>query len=391
MSDGRPVIGQILHSLNVGGAEVLAGNLARRLRDRYRFVFFCLDEAGPGAERLRDDGFVVEVIGRRNGLDWRCPLRLAARWRHHGVQLVQAHQYTPFFYALLARLRRGRTPVIFTEHGRHFPDFPRPKRKLANRMLLRRRDHVVAVGRSVKEALIDNEGISAHRIEVIPNGIDTERFRPSESSRMDVRAELGIGPEDYLVLMVARLDPIKDHLTAIRAAALARTKVPGLKLVLVGDGPERGTIENYVRERNLGSLVHLLGTRHDVPRLLTGADTLLLTSVSEGIPLTVIEAMATGVPVIGTSVGSMADVVTESVGRLAAALDAEALAGHLVNLGSSGCIRRSMGGEGRARANAEFSEVGMATKYSQLFDRAMGRNPESVTTPPERYKPVSIY
>src|SRR6187455_2863687 len=107
-TDTRPVIGQMLHTLNVGGAEVLAGNLARRLRDRYRFVFFCLDEAGPGAERLRDDGFDVEVIGRRDGLDWRCPLRLAARWRHHGVQLVQAHQYTPFFYAQLARLRRGR-------------------------------------------------------------------------------------------------------------------------------------------------------------------------------------------------------------------------------------------------------------------------------------------
>src|SRR6185503_15593669 len=120
--------------------------------------------------------FTVEVIGRRPGLDWRCPLKLAARWRHHNVDLVQAHQYTPFFYALLARLRNRRPPVVFTEHGRHFPDFPRPKRKIANRLLMEKRDRVVAVGRSVKQALIEYEGIPDRRIEVIVNGIDTGRY-----------------------------------------------------------------------------------------------------------------------------------------------------------------------------------------------------------------------
>lgn len=381
-NDPRPVIGQLLHTLNVGGAEVLAGNLARRLQDRYRFVFFCLDELGQGAERLLGEGFVVEVIGRKDGLDWRCPLRLAARWRHHGVQLVQAHQYTPFFYAMLARMRFGRIPIVFTEHGRHFPDYPRPKRKVANRMLLRRRDRVVAVGRSVKQALIDNEGIPAGRIEVIPNGIDTDRFRPSESMRVEVRRELGIGPEEFLVLMVARLDPIKDHITAVRAAAQAATRVPGLKLVLVGDGPERGTIEGYIREHDLGRLVRLLGTRHDVPRLLTGADTLLLTSVSEGIPLTVIEAMATGVPVVGTDVGSMADVVSESVGRLAAARDVGALSEHLSAIGSSRALQVDLGQNGRACAVANYSEPAMAEKYSAVFDRILsgadhvGKRPE---------------
>lgn len=372
--DQRPVVGQLVHSLNVGGAEVLAGNLARRLRDRYRFVFFCLDEAGTGAGRLRDEGFDVEVIGRRDGLDWRCPMRLASHWRHYRVQIVQAHQYTPFFYAQLARFRNGRTPIIFTEHGRHFPDFPRLKRKIANRILLRRSDRVVAVGRSVKQALIDNEGIPADRIEVIPNGIDTERFQPSATQRQQVRAEFVIGPNDYWVLMVARLDPIKDHITAIQSATQASRKVSGLKLALVGDGPERGKIENYIQEHRLSSHVQLLGTRHDVPRLLTGADTLLLTSVSEGIPLTVIEAMASGVPIVGTNVGSMADVVTESVGRLAAAKDVAGLATHLETLGSSDALRASMGLEGRLRAQSTFSESVMAEKYSELFERALSRN-----------------
>ena len=128
-------------------------------------------------------------------------------------------QYTPFLYALLGRLRYRRPPIVFTEHGRHFPDYPRPKRKIANRLLLSRRDRVVAVGRSVKTALVENEGIAPTRIEVIPNGIDTDRFVASTALRAEVRAELGIVAGDYLVMMVARLDPIKDHGTAIRACA----------------------------------------------------------------------------------------------------------------------------------------------------------------------------
>lgn len=372
MTDPRPVICQLVHTLNVGGAEVLAGNLARRLRDRYRFVFLCLDELGPGADQLRDEGFTVEVIGRRPGLDWRCPLRLAARWRHHNVELVQAHQYTPFFYALLARLRNRRPPVVFTEHGRHFPDFPRPKRKVANRLLMEKRDRVVAVGRSVKQALIDNEGIPGRKIEIILNGIDTDRFAPSPATREKVRAELGVGPRGYLVLMVARLDPIKDHLTAIRACTRAADVVPGLRLVLVGDGPERPAIEAFVREHRLEGLVELLGTRSDVARLLPAADTLLLTSVSEGIPLTVIEAMAAGLPVVSTDVGSVADVVSHGVtGLLAPARDDATLADHLARLGRAPVLRVAMGDQGRARAVAEFSEAAMAERYADLIDAAL--------------------
>jgi glycosyltransferase involved in cell wall biosynthesis len=382
MSDTRPTVCQLVHTLNVGGAEVLAGNLARRLRSRYRFVFICLDDSGLGADRLRDEGFTVEVIGRRPGLDWRCPLRLAARWHQHGVKLVQAHQYTPFIYALLARLRHRRPPLVFTEHGRHFPDYPRPKRKLANRLLLERRDRVVAVGRSVKQALINNEGIPNRRIEIILNGIDTDRFVSLPELRDQVRSQLGVGPDGYLVLMVARLDPIKDHLTAIRACARAAGAVPGLRLVLVGDGPERPAIEAFVRNHHLGGLVQLVGMRSDVARLLTAADTLLLTSVSEGIPLTVIEAMATRVPVISTDVGSVADVVSHGVtGLLAPARDEITLAGHLARLGTLTELRTAMGNHGRARAVAEFSEAVMAKRYAELFDTVLvGRSAEPLVT-----------
>lgn len=369
MIDGRPVVAQLVHTLNVGGAEVLARNLARRLQYRYDFVFFCLDESGAGAGRLQEEGFAVESLGRRSGLDWRCPLRLAARMRHHRIDLIQAHQYTPFFYAMAARLRYRRPPVIFTEHGRHFPDFPRRKRKLANRLLMEKRDRVIAVGPSVKQALIDYEGIPGYRIEVIVNGIDTGRYVSTTGLRDEIRAELGLGAEDFVVMVVARLDPIKDHLTSIRACSRAAESIPELKLVLVGDGPERGAIESFIREHRLGNVVRMLGTRSDVHRLLNAADTLLLTSLSEGIPLTIIEAMATGLPVVSTDVGSVAGVVSHgATGFLSPPRSDAAIADHLARLGRTPGLRIAMGDQGRARALAEFSEATMADRYAEVFD-----------------------
>src|SRR5262245_56225881 len=151
-----PVVCQLLHTLNVGGAEVLAARLARRLRDRCRFHFVCLDEKGTLGEGLEAEGFPVTVLGRRPGLDWRCAWRLGRLLRAQGVEVVHAHQYTPFSYALLARWVSRRYPVLFTEHGRHQPDHPRRKRILFNRLMLRRRDRVVAVGEAVRQALIVN-------------------------------------------------------------------------------------------------------------------------------------------------------------------------------------------------------------------------------------------
>jgi glycosyltransferase involved in cell wall biosynthesis len=367
-----------VHTLNVGGAEVLAGNLARRLQDRYRCVFVCLDEPGQGAQRLRDEGFAVEVVGRADGLDWRCPRRLAAIWRQSGADLVQAHQYTPFFYALAARLRYRRPPIVFTEHGRHYPDFPRTRRMVVNRLALEPRDRVVAVGPSVRRALIEYEGIPAGRIQVIVNGVDPDRYSPNPFSRVEMRRQLGLAADAFAVLMVARLDPIKDHVTAIRSCAKAADSVPGLKLFVVGDGPERGSIESFVREQRLDGLVRMLGTRDDVPRLLAAADALLLTSVSEGIPLTVIEGMASGVPVVSTDVGSVAEVLAGgTAGLLAPARDVDALANHLVRLGRSPRLRGDLGGRGRARVEALYSERQMADHYAGLFDSLLARHPAS--------------
>src|SRR5690606_25637413 len=203
---------QLLHGMTVGGAEILADRLARRLAGRFRFIFACLDAQGELGELLQRDGFPVHVLGRGAGLDWQCARRLRRLFRAERVDLVHCHQYTPFFYAMLSRLGGRRPCVLFTEHGRFYPDYPRPKRILFNRLMLRRSDRAVAVGESVRQALISNEGLPPGRVDVIYNGIDLSRFEESNQSRSSaMRAELELNDADFVVVQVARLDSIKDH------------------------------------------------------------------------------------------------------------------------------------------------------------------------------------
>jgi glycosyltransferase involved in cell wall biosynthesis len=352
---------------------VLAARLARQLGGVYRFVFFCLDELGTLGEELRAEGFPVQVLGRRPGLDWRCAWLLGSLLRRERVDLLHAHQYTPFFYAMMGRLVYRRPPVIFTEHGRHWPDYPRRKRMLANRVLLERRDRVVGVGEAVRRALIDNEGIPPARAGVIYNGIDLSAFGAGHEDRRAIRREMGVAVDDFVILQVARLDYLKDHATAVRTLADVVPRRPDARLVLVGAGPELGPIQDLVRRHGLEAHVRLLGLRSDVARLLSAADLFFLTSISEGIPLTVIEAMATRLPVVSTRVGGVPEVVEEGrTGLLAPPGDHAALAQGIFGLAENPSLREEMGRLGRARAEVLFSERLMHARYDELYREMLG-------------------
>jgi glycosyltransferase involved in cell wall biosynthesis len=364
----RPAVCQVLHGLRVGGAEVLAARLARRLQQSYRFSFVCLDELGSLGEELRGEGFTVEVLDRRPGIDIRFALRLARFLRRQRIELLHAHQYTPFFYSLMARAIGRRVPVLFTEHGRHFPDYRRRKRVIANRLFLRRRDRVVGVGKAVREAVIRNEGIPAERVEFVYNGIDLQPYANGSDARGQTRREIGVGSHDLVLIQVARLDYLKDHATAIRTLERVAAVRPEARLVLIGEGPERAKIEQEVRMRGQSDRVRFLGLRTDIPRLLRAADVFLLTSISEGIPLTLIEAGAAGLPVVSTQVGGVAEVIESGVaGLLAPSGDDASLARHILRLAEDPGLQRRMGEAGRQRAQETFSEEQMHAGYLRLY------------------------
>ncbi len=363
----RPTILELVHSLDVGGAERLVERTVMGLSG-WRFVVACLDYLGDIGKQLIQQGIPVFCLERCPGIDWRCVWRLRALVRKHAITVIHAHQYTPFSYALLGRLGGSQPPIVFTEHGRHQPDYRRWRRVWVNRLLTRRQDRIVAVGQAVKKALVCNEGFSEQRIQVIYNGIPLEQFSNVPVRGREARAQLGIRDEAFVVAHVARLDYLKDHRTALEAIACLRDNLPEVVYLVVGDGPLQKEISQRIVELRLESHVRLLGTRQDVPLILAASDAFMLSSISEGIPLTVIEAMAAGVPLVATRVGGLEEMIDDGVqGVLRPPKDPRALASALLSLARNPELRAQMGRAGRQRAQERFSETTMLAAYDDLF------------------------
>lgn len=367
--DTRPTVCHVIHALGVGGAEVLVDTMVRRMSDRFRCVVAVLDDIGEIGQQLQADGFEVHHLHREPGIDRGCAKRLNEFANELNVDILHAHQYTPFFQAMLSRGFLGRRPVLFTEHGRHFPDLPSRKRSVVNRLLLRRNDRLVGCGKAVRQALIDNEGLPANRVEVVYNGVDLQSLAGGNSSLRDsLRSSFGFTEQDFVAIQVARLHELKDHLTAVATIDAAQKQNENIKLLIVGEGDQRDAIQTEVQRLDLGQHVVLAGNRADIPDLLRAADCFLMTSISEGIPLTIIEAMAANLPVVSTAVGGIPEMIEHGKsGFLAKAKDSNSLAQHLVNLAQDDVLRTEIATAGNQQAHAGFSLESMLNGYAAIY------------------------
>lgn len=367
--DSRPTIGHVLHRLDFAGAEVLAADLARELGDRYRFVFLCLDGIGQLGHKLQGEGFKVVEIRRRAGISFAAARRIRRAVRRYRIDLLHAHQYTPFFYAALSRWGGASPPVLFTEHGRHYPDPRKVRRVLANRVLLRRDDRVTAVGKFVRRMLAENEGIAPRRIAVIRNGIDSRKFiPPTPQQRVEARRLLELPGDVPVVMQVARFHAVKDHATAVRAFMRAHDRVPDARMVFIGDGTLREETEQLAFDLGVAEHCHFVGVRDDVHDLLPAADVFLLSSLSEGISVTLLEAMAAERPIVATDVGGNGEVIDHGDnGLLSPRGDAKTLGHNLSIVLRDASMRQAMGAAGRIRLLRLFTQERMHAAYADVY------------------------
>jgi glycosyltransferase involved in cell wall biosynthesis len=236
-------------------------------------------------------------------------------------------------------------------------------------MLLGRSDRVTVVGRFVRDALVNHEGLVKRRIEVVHNGIDPMRFStPPAGARQAIRAELELTGRQPVVLQVARFHPVKDHATSIRAMAAASRDVPDAMILLAGDGPTRTAAQKLAVRLGLGGRVRFLGVRPNVPHLMSASDVFILSSLSEGLCVTLLEAMASGLPVVATDVGGNGKIVVHGVtGWLSHRAAHEPMAMHLVGLLRDPDLRSRFGAEGRRRLLANFTQRQMHDRYARIY------------------------
>jgi glycosyltransferase involved in cell wall biosynthesis len=368
--------------MQVAGAEVLVAETIRRLGNRIDPVVLCLDGVGQLGQVLQGEGIPVVALGRRPGLDLAVARRLAVEIRNRQLAVVHAHQYTPFFYAAVAKLLLVRKPhLIFTEHGRHYPDTVSWKRRALNRwMLARVADEINGVCRFSADSLGEVDGFGRRTINVIPNGIDLPLY--GTESRADARCRLSLRADRRYIACVARFHKVKDHAMLLRAMAITAAQAPDAELLLAGDGPLRPTLEEQASSLGIRDKVHFLGVRPDVPTILSASDVFALTSVSEAASLTLLEAMASRLPVVVTAVGGNPEIVHDGVhGYLVARGNHNAAARAFVELLRDPGRAAAMGEAGRRRVREQYQLNQTIETYGKLYAAATGRPRASTGMP----------
>ena len=361
--------------MQVAGAEVLVRETIRRLGPRITPTIFCLDAVGRIGEEMVAEGVDLVCFGRKPGRDWGVGRKIAAAVTERDIEVVHAHQYTPFFYSALAKPLCGFRPkLILTEHGRHYPDRVSPLRRAVNRLALDRlADAVTACCRFSAIGLSRTDGFAGARIEVIENGIEVDRYGPPADKAL-AKEDVGLDPDRRYLIHVARHHPVKDQATLLRGFALAAPDLPGVELLMVGDGPLRAELEALAVELRVADRVTFLGIRTDIPELMRAADAFALTSLSEAASLTLLEAMASGLPAIVTDVGGNPEIVRhEREGLLFPRGDAPACAGAIRRVFRDPDLAARLGTAGRARAEERYQLGRTVDAYFELYRRLTGR------------------
>jgi glycosyltransferase involved in cell wall biosynthesis len=345
---------EVIPTLKRAGAENMVASLACRLdRGRFETLVVSLYGAFPnGLEPVLERGGIrVQHLGKRRGFDPRMYTRLAAVREEFQPHVVHTHSYV-LRYALPVFARRG-TAMVHTVHNLAEREADWLGRAI-HRYAFRHGVIPVAIADEVARSVREVYGVEP---ESIPNGIDTEAFR---------RPEARLPEEEVVIVSVARLDPQKNPLGLIEAFAAVAAGGTRCRLLMAGEG----SLLEAARERSAGLSVSFLGVRSDMPELLNACDMFALASDWEGRPLSVMEAMAAGLPVVATAVGGIPEIVEDGVtGLLVPPGDTKALAGALECLVRSPQRRRQLGEAGRA-ASARFDSATMAAAYAALFERA---------------------
>ncbi len=359
----------VVENLERGGLERVVIDLVLAQREAgIQCCVVCLFQPGTLAAELTSQGVEVVPCGKRRGADVRALLRVRAALRRQPPDVLHTHNVTAHYYAVAAALGLGFRQVVNTRHGMGGFD-PATRGERLYRCTMRATHSVVAVS-SALQGVFERGGVRPRSaLLAIPNGLQVERFQPGDAdSRAQLAAELGVEPGTRLLGTVGRLHPVKNQASLVRAFARLPPGAGPSALVMVGDGPMRDELAAVARHEGVAGRVHFLGDRDDVGRLLRGLDLFVLPSLTEGYSIALLEACATGLPIVATQVGGNAEIVHHGInGLLVPSGDVDALASALSGLLADDRSRRALGDAGRQWILDHGSMSAMARRYAQVY------------------------
>lgn len=369
-----PLVLHVIHHLTTGGLENGLVNLINTMpRTAFRHAIACVEDYSSFRDRLTDPSVEVVALHRSRIGVWRMRRELFRLCRRLKPAIVHTRNLSGLDAQLPARAA-GVRRIVHSEHGWDVDDIRGTGRRPA---LLRRLhaplvDRYITVSKDLERYLVQRIGIAPARITQIYNGVDTARFaRLNPRTRASLPA--GFAPEGtFVVGSVGRVQPVKDHATLLRAFAALSAEAPALaaqaRLVIVGDGPSLVALRTLAAKLSIEAATWFAGNQADVPELLRAFDVFVLPSLNEGISNTILEAMATGLPVVATAVGGNVELVDDATGMLFTAGDDAALARALGRYLADTELRAVHGRNARAVAVERFSLPAMVAGYQGVYD-----------------------
>ncbi len=306
---GKINLMHLTFSLDIGGLENLVLNLLKTLDpNRYCLRVCSLTDKTALAGEFEQCGIPVHRLNKRNGIDPFLLFSLGRLVKRHQVDILHTHNSGPFFYGFLAGKLAGLAGLVHTEHSR----LEQNHQLLSKTYSLFSKGiyKIISDSIAVTNHLVHVQGISKEKVVTIYNGIDTDLYSKSVCN-LGLLEEIGIKPGSRVIGTVGRLEEPKDYVTLFAAFSKVCQRIPNLYWVIVGDGSLRSSLTERARAFNLLDKIVFLGSRRDVHRILPLFDLFVLSSKSEGLPLSILEAMAASVPVIATSVGGIPEMIRD--------------------------------------------------------------------------------
>ncbi|MEF8702080.1 MAG: TIGR03088 family PEP-CTERM/XrtA system glycosyltransferase [Candidatus Accumulibacter sp. UW26] len=375
--DRRPLVAHVVFRFDVGGLENGVVNLINHMPSAaYRHVVIALTEMTDFRQRIERDDVQFFALGKAPGHTlWLYPqlLRLFRKLRPaivHSRNLAALEVAVPAWAA-------GVPVRIHGEHGRDVEDLDGSSRKY---QWLRRCyrpfvTHYIALSRDLEQYLTSAVGMPASRVTQIYNGVDCRRFQPV-ATRHPIAGCPFVDPANWLLGTVGRMQAVKNQTALAEAFIRVLQARPELKrrlrLLMIGDGPLRGEVQALLERAGVAELAWLPGARNDVPEILRGLDCFVLPSLAEGVSNTLLEAMASGLPVIATAVGGNTELIDAGrTGELVRVADPDALAQQIAAYAIDPLRARTVGAVGRVTVEQRFSIAAMSQRYQDLYDRLL--------------------